>query len=156
LYRTLLKDHDLIRSGDLTQEIRRVLSVKMRMTHENVKAAMDEFEVAAQLLAPLPVPDSACRDPRDIHVLGLAAAGHAGLLVTGDKDLLVLKSFRGIRIVNPGMAFRELIGAPPAPPAYPSTPTGGVSAAERRRRYDRRAHRVSRRIRRRKRRSKRL
>ena len=42
-----------------------------------------------------------CRDPKDNIVLECAAAGKADFIVTGDKDLLALKSFRKIRIITP-------------------------------------------------------
>jgi uncharacterized protein len=42
-----------------------------------------------------------CRDPTDDKFLELAVNGHADLILTGDKDLLVLNPFRGIPIVNP-------------------------------------------------------
>jgi len=42
-----------------------------------------------------------CRDTKDNHILECAIAGRADFIVTGDKDLLSLKSFRGILIVNP-------------------------------------------------------
>jgi uncharacterized protein len=43
----------------------------------------------------------ACRDPKDDKFLGLAVAGAADAIVTGDDDLLVLHPFRGIEIVRP-------------------------------------------------------
>jgi len=43
----------------------------------------------------------ACRDPKDDKFLELAVSGNADYLVTGDRDLLVLDPFRGIRIVTP-------------------------------------------------------
>ena len=42
-----------------------------------------------------------CRDPTDDKFLDLAISGQADLILTGDKDLLVLNPFRGIRIVAP-------------------------------------------------------
>ena len=42
-----------------------------------------------------------CRDPEDNRILELAVNGDAGVIVTGDKDLLVLDPFRGVRIVTP-------------------------------------------------------
>ena len=44
---------------------------------------------------------TACRDPTDDRFLELAINGHADLILTGDKDLLVLHPFRGIPIVAP-------------------------------------------------------
>lgn len=43
----------------------------------------------------------ACRDPDDDHILSLAVNGRATWIVSGDKDLLALDPFRGIRIVSP-------------------------------------------------------
>jgi putative PIN family toxin of toxin-antitoxin system len=42
-----------------------------------------------------------CRDPTDDKFLELAINGYADLILTGDKDLLVLNPFRGILIVAP-------------------------------------------------------
>jgi uncharacterized protein len=42
-----------------------------------------------------------CRDPTDDRFLDVAVNGHADLILTGDKDLLVLNRFRGILIVAP-------------------------------------------------------
>lgn len=43
----------------------------------------------------------ACRDPNDDHVLECAVKSGAQLLVTGDKDLLTVGTFQGIRILTP-------------------------------------------------------
>ena len=91
-----------------------------------LKSAVTEaqfFEVIARsYLAPLIRPDArdwltqlmsgaelvsiterivACRDPTDDKFLELAVNGRANLILTGDKDLLVLNPFRGIPIVTP-------------------------------------------------------
>lgn len=42
-----------------------------------------------------------CRDPDDDRVLEAAVDGRADLIVTGDRDLLDLGSFEGVRIVPP-------------------------------------------------------
>ena len=42
-----------------------------------------------------------CRDPTDDKFLELAVNGHADMILTGDKDLLVLNPFRDIPIVGP-------------------------------------------------------
>lgn len=42
-----------------------------------------------------------CRDPKDNKFLELAVNGEAGVIITGDEDLLVLNPYRGIRIVTP-------------------------------------------------------
>ena len=49
-----------------------------------------------------------CRDPRDNKILETALDGNAQFIVTGDPDLLVLKQFQGIRILDP-RGFLELL-----------------------------------------------
>lgn len=43
----------------------------------------------------------ACRDAKDNKFLELAVCGKASFLLTGDKDLLCLDPFQGIRILAP-------------------------------------------------------
>jgi len=52
------------------------------------------------------VEQPACRDPDDDWVLATAVAGEAEVIVTGDGDLLDLRSYRGIAILSP-RAFLE-------------------------------------------------
>jgi putative PIN family toxin of toxin-antitoxin system len=48
-----------------------------------------------------------CRDPNDDMVLECAVLAGAQVIVSGDKDLLVMGSFRGIRIVTPAEFLAE-------------------------------------------------
>jgi putative PIN family toxin of toxin-antitoxin system len=52
---------------------------------------------------------AACRDQTDDKFLELAVNGSADLIVSGDKDLLVLNPFRGIPIVSPGMFVQQVM-----------------------------------------------
>jgi putative PIN family toxin of toxin-antitoxin system len=49
----------------------------------------------------------ACRDPKDDKFLELAVDGHADLILSGDRDLLILSPFRGIPIVSPMQYLAE-------------------------------------------------
>ncbi len=49
-----------------------------------------------------------CRDADDDAILATAVAARADLLVTGDKDLLVLGSYNGIPIVTPDQCLVRL------------------------------------------------
>ena len=53
------------------------------------------------------VPIHVCRDPRDDKFLEAAVHGGADLIVTGDRDLLALDPFEGIRIVTPAAFLEE-------------------------------------------------
>lgn len=52
----------------------------------------------------------ACRDPKDDKFLELAISGEAACIVSGDSDLLVLSSFRGIPILQ-AHEFLESVAA---------------------------------------------
>ena len=47
------------------------------------------------------------RDPEDNPVIGLALSARADFLISGDKDLLVLKKIKGVKIISPAEFWRE-------------------------------------------------
>jgi uncharacterized protein len=55
---------------------------------------------AAAELVTIIKPVTGCRDPDDDKVLELATNGHVDVIVSGDDDLLVLDTFRGIPIIT--------------------------------------------------------
>ena len=54
------------------------------------------------------IPPAELRDRDDLHVLACAVAAGADAIVTGDKDLLTLKNFEGIPIIEPTEALKRL------------------------------------------------
>ena len=66
--------------------------------------ALAEVRQLADVVEPSPLPQPVCRDPDDDHVLALALAAKAELIVSGDNDLLSMKSFENIAIVAPAEA----------------------------------------------------
>jgi len=48
-----------------------------------------------------------CRDPKDNFLLALAKEGHATHLITGDKDLLSIKSFGKTKIITMNQFLTE-------------------------------------------------
>ncbi|MGB7313810.1 MAG: putative toxin-antitoxin system toxin component, PIN family [Nodosilinea sp.] len=49
-----------------------------------------------------------CRDHKDDQFLEVAVNGNANWLITGDQDLLVLQSFRGVEIVSPAQSLEAI------------------------------------------------
>lgn len=64
----------------------------------------------AMLVTPAQIPPTVLDDPDDDHVLACALAGNAELIVSGDRHLLSLKTFRGVPIDTPAEAV-EIITA---------------------------------------------
>lgn len=94
-------NHEPVMSKPLLQELQEKLVAKFDFAHAEAKDAAQllasRFETAVPVTFDMPV----CRDPDDDVVLATAVAGSCRCIVTGDKDLLVLGSFREIAIVSP-------------------------------------------------------
>jgi putative PIN family toxin of toxin-antitoxin system len=87
----------------IVAELRTTLSRdKFSKRFEALGKTVDEyvraFEQFAYLVEPALVPEGTVRDPKDIMILACAVGGEADCIVTGDKDLLVLKTYEGIPI----------------------------------------------------------
>ena len=90
----------IVSSPQLLNELERTLKRKFSLTPE-ARAFLVRLRASIRIVEPAPLASAVCRDPDDDTVLATALAGKADLIVTGDDDLLVLGSFRSIRIVAP-------------------------------------------------------
>jgi uncharacterized protein len=59
-----------------------------------------EIRKLSEVIDPPPLPHSVCRDPDDDKVLALAIAAQVDFIVSGDDDLLSLKSFQNIPLFS--------------------------------------------------------
>jgi len=96
-----LDSHDILLSEDLILEIGSNLRKKIKIASPTVEKIITLLRENAEVLIPEHLSSKLCRDPNDLHVLGLAVTGHADCIVTGDRDLLVLKKFKDIPILSP-------------------------------------------------------
>ncbi len=103
-----LESQHLILSQHLLTETRRYLTTKFKIPTTQADEIIAFLREHAEIVKPAKVPADACRDPDDLAVLGTAVAGHADLLVSGDKDLLVLKEYAGIPILTPRACYERL------------------------------------------------
>jgi uncharacterized protein len=105
-HRALLKarvEALLLASEETLAELREVL--RRPKFDRTVELALRDavFDEYARQCCLVPILHSirACRDPKDDKFLDVAVNGWADLIVTGDRDLLVLHPFRGIDILTP-------------------------------------------------------
>jgi putative PIN family toxin of toxin-antitoxin system len=93
---------DLITCPFILHEFERILLKKFSATKQEKETALALIaEAALDIVHPSETPSGACRDSDDDNVLACAVEAAADYLVTGDKDLLHMKTFKGIRIVTP-------------------------------------------------------
>jgi putative PIN family toxin of toxin-antitoxin system len=103
-----LSEHEIVLSDELLDEILKNLLQKIKLPSGVVDGIRELLREHATLLNPIPIAPGVWRDPDDIKVLSLAAASKADYIVTGDKDLLVLKKFEGIPILSP-RSFSDIL-----------------------------------------------
>ncbi len=95
-----LANHRIILSEHILNEFSRHLSGKFGHSQADTKQRLDFLREVAQIVELDNITDG-CRDKDDLPVLGTLTAGQADCLVTGDKDLLVLRQFKGLPILSP-------------------------------------------------------
>lgn len=72
-----------------------------------VDQLVDRYAELAQMVRPMAIPRIA-PDPDDDVVIGTAIAAKADLLVTGDRPLLSVGEYQGVRIVSVAEALQRL------------------------------------------------
>lgn len=101
ILRRCLKKHELILSPHILQELEAAFIRKLKMPLEKVRLNINFLVKACPLRDASPVDSSVCRDPKDLNVLGLALHSEADIIVSGDADLLSIRSFKRIPIWSP-------------------------------------------------------
>jgi putative PIN family toxin of toxin-antitoxin system len=71
---------------------------------------VDDLRRLAPVVSPPAVPRVVPNDPDDDHVLAGALDDSADLVVSGDRQLLVIGSFQGMPIVTASEAVRRAVG----------------------------------------------
>ena len=94
-------------SDTLLDEFQRVterLRMRKYFTKEDAARAQRRLMGLSEHVDANPPFPAICRDAKDDYLLALAKAGKADILITGDKDLLILKRHGKTAITNP-LAF---------------------------------------------------
>jgi uncharacterized protein len=101
-----VRQHVVISSQPLLDELREVLERKFHQRAIDVRSALQLFAETFTLVTPDALDSSTCRDRDDDVVLASALAGECAAIVTGDQDLLILDPFRGIRVLAPSAFWK--------------------------------------------------
>lgn len=95
-------EFSLVSCPFIIKEIRTILARKFRLSHNEIAGAMEPInEAVVQVVKHNLKITGICRDPDDNNIIACALAAKAAYLVTGDSDLLELKSYKGVMIITP-------------------------------------------------------
>ena len=101
-----VRQHIVVSSPSLLNELRDVLEKKFSQRAIDVRAALQLFTETFTLVKPHPLDPPVCRDRDDDVVLASALAGECAAIITGDQDLLILSPFRGIQVLAPSAFWK--------------------------------------------------
>ena len=88
-------------SLELFDELRRVLRGKFTLNSFEIDTIISEIKELAEIVTPQVGLQVIKNDPSDDKVLECAVEAKADYIISGDKHLLTLGDFRGVKIVNP-------------------------------------------------------
>ena len=93
--------HELFTSEFILSETQEKLIEKFGYTAELAAEAVSVLRSRMKVVTPSRLESQVCRDPDDDNILAAALSGNCDCIITGDKDLLVLKAYEGIEIFTP-------------------------------------------------------
>jgi putative PIN family toxin of toxin-antitoxin system len=97
---------------ELLEELAEKLELKLGLSPERTAEALADYLSFLRVVSIPKILDAVPRDREDNAVLECAIEGRAEFVVSGNKDLLSLGTFRGIRIVR-ASEFLGLLANPP-------------------------------------------
>jgi uncharacterized protein len=102
---------ELFTSAALLQELDEVLSrpvatARLALVGRSARDLLVDYAEIAEVVVPTVTPRVIIADPDDDEVIAAAVTAGADLIVSGDRHLLALGVYQGIRIVAPAEAFR--------------------------------------------------
>lgn len=99
----------VVTSPALLDELERTLRAKFTVGPA-AATFLEQLRLRVHLVVPTPLAAPVSHDADDDVVLATAVAANATVIVTGDLDLLILRSYRSIEIVTP----RDFLGRLPS------------------------------------------
>ena len=93
--------HEVYYTEHLLEEIQRILSTKFSLSKDVIHFSV--FIIKRDFIKGKTADkvESVCRDPDDNQILADVLINKIEVIITGDKDLLDLKDYKGVKIISP-------------------------------------------------------
>ncbi|HEU5235179.1 MAG TPA: putative toxin-antitoxin system toxin component, PIN family [Terriglobales bacterium] len=91
---------------EIVSEISIILASKFGWTDRDIRSILRSYLVAAKHVALKGDLHNVCRDPKDDMIFECALRAGASVIISGDRDILDVRQYRGIRVIT----AREYVG----------------------------------------------
>ncbi len=105
-----LDEHQVALCDSIVHEARTVLRERFAWSASRIDEAFSDYFAEVDLVRIRGMVHGICRDPNDDMILECAVAANADVIISGDKDLLALDQYEGIRILTPRAFLDEFSG----------------------------------------------
>jgi putative PIN family toxin of toxin-antitoxin system len=96
---SVFSDHTVAICDQIIAEVRATLVRKFSWKDEEVLATPKEYTSGGTRVEITGIVDGVCRDPKDDMVFECAVKSHAEIILSGDNDLLSVKTYSGIQVL---------------------------------------------------------
>lgn len=100
IFELCIEKYEILINSQIIEETSRIFRNKFKMPEENINAIVDYLKDSCEFSEHEHISERVSRD-KDDGIISLAIHNNAGYIITGDKDLLVLKEYKSISIVTP-------------------------------------------------------
>lgn len=101
LFEHCLTRHTILTTEWVLDEYHRSLRKKLNFAKHLTEESLSFLKTNLTVVKTKKLEKRVCRDADDDNVIAGALSGKANCLITGDKDLLILKKFKNIPIIQP-------------------------------------------------------
>ena len=99
---------EILISKEILEEYKRVgESLSIQFPQVTLTPILKFFAIRAELIDAQPLSGPVCEDPDDDKFFACAIAGKSKLIISGDKHLLKVSGYQGIKVLKPKEFFNQ-------------------------------------------------
>jgi putative PIN family toxin of toxin-antitoxin system len=110
VFEVCVSGHSIVLSEHILSETQDKLIKKVKLPQKAALAIIDYLRGIAEIVTPVVLDKSICREKDDVIIIGTAISGLANFIITGDEDLLILKTYKDVKIVMPRQFWSSIRG----------------------------------------------
>jgi len=110
IFEVCISSNTIVISEHILSEVKEKLIHKIRLPQNIAASIIDYLNDISVMVKPENLNETICRDKKDIKIIGTALSGKVDFIITGDEDLLILKTYRQVEIITPREFWSRLKG----------------------------------------------